>query len=152
MYTVSGYKSHAFPQPKWGRRSAIAVNPIRDKMKVMTTNRIIAKIAVKSAFNQPQWKKCLINPNQTITMTISAINPVRKLPTTIPTRVPKAAIQSPSTNLARFPSRVRPESHRTGPIMMVLTMSSIRIAPISNKVTDIRVMRVPLPKNASKGF
>ena len=114
----------------------------------MTTKIITATTAIAKAFSQPQSKKCLISASQTMNITIAAINPPTKAPSTAPITVPRTAIQRASVNFAlSLPASSLPAIHSTGASITAATTIYINIptgsiAILSNPLVATLVLSI----------
>lgn len=81
------------------------------------------------ALNQPQSKKCLINPSHTISVIINPMIPNPNALMIAPITTPNTTIQMASVNFAFcFPARDLPTSQRIGAIKITATTICIKRA------------------------
>lgn len=106
---------------KLQRAMPIKVSNTAMAAKMRTTIMLIA-----NAFSHPQSKKCFTSPNQTNSIIIDAMKPVKKKPKTAPRTAPRSTIQRASVNFAlSLPTKSLPEIQRTGDSKTMLTIACI---------------------------
>jgi hypothetical protein len=123
--------------------------PMNAKMAVTTMKIITETTAIANAISQPQSKKCLISPSQTMNIIMAAIIPPMKRlksPTMLPITIPRVTIQIASVNFAfSLPTSVLPTIQRMGETTIMPTMMLINNPMISMSIRSLTILSLQTP-------